>query len=154
MSRFEPRKHLRHNVPAWLPEGALFFITVCARVRTVNSLATENVAPSLIKAVAQKHAQGAWFVRLFVVMPDHVHALIAVPPTGSLGAEIASWKRFTARSTDVAWQDGCFEHRLRPEESFDAKSRYIRENPVRAGLVKNASEWPWIWEPDAPLFRD
>jgi REP element-mobilizing transposase RayT len=154
MPQFFQRKHLRHEVPAFVPEGALFFVTVCARVRFANVLATDDVAPLLIKSVAHKHAFRAWFMRLFVVMPDHVHALVAIPPTGSLGAEVASWKRFTAKSTGVAWQDGCFEHRLRPEEGFDAKSRYIRENPVRAGLVRDASEWPWVWAPDAPVFHD
>jgi REP element-mobilizing transposase RayT len=135
-------------------DGALFFITICTRTRSINSLATQEVAPLLIRSVAHKHSLGGWFMRLFVVMPDHVHALVSVPPLAPLGAEVASWKRFTARSAAIAWQDGCFEHRLRPEEGFDTKARYIRENPVRAGLTTEVGEWPWAWEPDAPLFRD
>jgi len=44
------------------------------------------------------------------------------------------------------WQKGYFDHVLRSEESYEGKWRYVLENPVRAGLVKNPEEWPYQGE--------
>ena len=41
------------------------------------------------------------------------------------------------------WQKGFFDHVLRSEESYEQKWRYVRENPVRAGLVYKAEDWPY-----------
>ena len=43
------------------------------------------------------------------------------------------------------WQDESFDHVLRSDESFAEKLDYIRQNPVRGGLVKRAEEYPWFW---------
>jgi putative transposase len=40
------------------------------------------------------------------------------------------------------WQPGFFDHLLRNDESYSQKWEYVRLNPVRAGLVKRADEWP------------
>jgi hypothetical protein len=36
-----------------------------------------------------------------------------------------------------------FDHILRSSESYSEKWNYVRDNPVRAGLVANADDWPW-----------
>jgi len=35
----------------------------------------------------------------------------------------------------------------RGENQFEEKAHYIRENPVRAGLIERAEEWRFVWEP-------
>jgi hypothetical protein len=42
------------------------------------------------------------------------------------------------------WQRGFFDHVLRSEESYGEKWQYVRENLVRAGLVKNWQDWPFL----------
>jgi putative transposase len=44
------------------------------------------------------------------------------------------------------WQRGFFDHVLRNDENYGQKWNYIRENPVRAGLVNNAEDWPYSGE--------
>jgi putative transposase len=44
------------------------------------------------------------------------------------------------------WQEGFFDHVLRSDESYSQKWNYVRENPVRAGLVKSVEEWPYQGE--------
>ena len=44
------------------------------------------------------------------------------------------------------WQPGFFDHILRSDESYGEKWNYIHENPVRAGLVKSADNWPYQGE--------
>ena len=51
------------------------------------------------------------------------------------------------RSQDIPsprWQKGFFDHILRSEESYSVKWNYVRDNPVRAGLVKEWSRWPFL----------
>ena len=60
------------------------------------------------------------------------------------------WKEWTAKGicagleiTPPLWQRGYFDHVLRSEESYAEKWAYVRDNPVRAGLVDSWEAWPW-----------
>ena len=44
------------------------------------------------------------------------------------------------------WQEGFFDHLLRSGESYAEKWDYVRMNPVRAGLCRDAGEWPYHGE--------
>jgi REP-associated tyrosine transposase len=44
------------------------------------------------------------------------------------------------------WQPEFFDHVLRNDESCSQKWEYVRENPVRAGLVPRADDWPYQGE--------
>lgn len=50
------------------------------------------------------------------------------------------------------WQEESFDHVLRSSESLDQKVEYVRQNPVRRGLVSSPGEYPWLWV--APQFRE
>ncbi len=134
-----------------MADGSLFFITVCAKTRGTNLLVAGPTPGALLETVRHRHEGGVWFARLFLVMPDHVHGLLVFPSDRGIEATVGAWKRFTARACGIAWQDGFFDHRVRPEEGFDARHRYILENPVRAGLVARADEWPWVFRADAAV---
>jgi REP-associated tyrosine transposase len=43
------------------------------------------------------------------------------------------------------WQEESFDHVLRSENSFEEKRDYIRQNPVRRGLVKMPENYRWLW---------
>jgi putative transposase len=126
----------------------LFFVTVCTARRGVNTLCLPKIAARLIEAAAVYHEREIWYARLFLLMPDHWHALLAFPPSRALRTTVMQWKSFTAkslRSDGLAWQHDYFDHRLRHEESVDAKADYIRDNPVRKGLVTREEDWPWVF---------
>jgi hypothetical protein len=55
-------------------------------------------------------------------------------------------KHITVPRTPPIWQRGFFDHVLRNDESYGDKWNYVRENPVRAGLVSNPDEWPYSGE--------
>jgi putative transposase len=82
-----------------------------------------------------------------LLMPDHLHAIISFPPTTTLAKEVASFKRYTSRRQSYTWQRDFFDHRLRSPTELQLKANYIRENPVRAGLVGSENQWPHVWEP-------
>jgi hypothetical protein len=62
---------------------------------------------------------------------------------------IRHWKSRFTRMRDVStqeWQANHWDTRLRSGESYDEKGLYVRDNPVRAGLVINAGDWPYYGE--------
>ena len=80
-------------------------------------------------------------------MPDHIH-LFCAPKNEEIAIEqwIAFWKRQFRRKVGPAaprFQSRGFHHRLRRDENYHQKWEYVRANPVRAGLVKNAEEWKY-----------
>ena len=77
-------------------------------------------------------------------MPDHLHALIAINGDASLSTIIGNFKRATTKFAGIQWQRNFFDHRLRYDESSDNKEVYIRQNPVRAGLVETEEAWPYV----------
>ena len=77
-------------------------------------------------------------------MPDHLHAIVSVGEETSLSSLIGNFKRATAKFAGVEWQRNFFDHRLRHDESMESKAAYIRQNPLRAGLVSPESEWTYV----------
>ena len=143
---FVPRQPLPHEVPPWVKSGSLYFFTLCAADRAHAALTAPDRAAVLLNAARHYHDKGRWFVRIFLLMPDHLHALIVFPSAESIKSCWRDWKRFTAKNADVVWQRDFFEHRIRNDENWQEKSDYIRANPVRQGLVSDATLWPWIFE--------
>jgi len=89
---------------------------------------------------------GRWRLHTLVLMPDHLHLLATIPPSTDAQRTVVQWKRYMSRVSDVRWQQDFFEHRLRAGEHFEAKREYLRQNPVRAGLVAAPDEWPFLFE--------
>ncbi len=77
-------------------------------------------------------------------MPDHIHLLIGVSGEISLSDLIRDFKRATARMAGVKWQRNFFDHRVRHDDNLTNKFEYIRQNPVRAGFIRDENEWPYI----------
>ena len=143
--RFVPRKHLPHDVPPWVKTGSLFFITIHCATRDRPQLTTPTAGPLLLESVRHYHATQRWFARLFLLMPDHAHALLAFPSDESMRMVTADWKRYTARHADIKWHRDFFDHRVRPGENEQLKTDYIRANPLRRQLVSRLEDWPWIF---------
>jgi putative transposase len=151
-------RHLRRLDRVWL-EPAIFFVTTCTRNRRAI-LASERVAGILIEEWRSAPQRYGWHVGRYVIMPDHVHSFCAPDVNAaSLSQFIGGWKRWTSRrisnlprtasaATGPIWQREFFDHVLRSEEGYDQKWNYVRDNPVRAGFVLNASEWSFAGEID------
>ncbi|MFT5837219.1 MAG: putative transposase [Candidatus Azotimanducaceae bacterium] len=140
------RKQLIHQPPDWVEDGAVYFITICIENRKSSQLINADVCPLIRDSVAFYQDKGKWWVQLFLLMPDHLHALISFNQRErSMSKTIQSWKRYLNRSIGVVWQRGYFDHRLRNADAEREKASYIRNNPVRAGLVEKPNDWPYVW---------
>jgi REP element-mobilizing transposase RayT len=147
MNVLPQRQKLPHEVPAWVPAGAAYFVTICCRPRGLDQLCQRPVAEHLFEAAAFRHRAGDWYVHLLLLMPDHLHAIISFPRDERMAKVISLFKEFTAKQAGIKWQQDFFDHRLRNEESLEEKANYIRMNPVRKGMVTDPTDWPWKWEP-------
>ena len=65
----------------------------------------------------------------------------------ALGEWIKALKACLA-NREFKWQTGFFDHVLRSSESQSEKWEYVRRNPERAGLVKDADDWLFAGELD------
>ncbi|MEM7147352.1 MAG: hypothetical protein AAF591_19715 [Verrucomicrobiota bacterium] len=141
-------RRLRHDTPGWVADGSRFFVTINAKRPGVEELCgnkeLNEVASGLLDGARYYHEAGKWFVHLFLLMPDHLHAIFSFPRNEDMKETIRSWKRHQKKCLGVRWREGFHDHRIRDEESFDDKVEYIRMNPVRAGLCGKAEEWEWV----------
>jgi REP element-mobilizing transposase RayT len=95
----------------------------------------------------------------WVVMPNHVHLLILpLVPVPSLmrwlkGSTARSANRTLDRTGQRFWQEESFDHYLRGSHQLERTAAYIEGNPVSAGLVRSAEQWPWSsagWQAKLP----
>ena len=103
------------------------------------------VENALLHGNGRRYRLYAW-----VVMPNHVHTLLATKPESTLSQALHGWKSFTAGAANRVlgrsgrfWQPDYFDRLIRNEAHFHRVLRYIEDNPVKAGLVDRPEDWPF-----------
>jgi len=148
VSKISSFRHLAH-VTSFQHQPITFFTVVTHGRRSL--LATDG-AHRLVRDIWERSAEtNGWFVGDYLLMPDHVH-LFARPAieADSISVWVKMWKSVSSRQlkrsgglTEPIWQQDYFDRFLRSDESYDEKWCYVRNNPVRAGLVADADLWPY-----------
>ncbi len=129
----------------------VYFVTFCTHERQ-RFLAKDEVHTAFVLFAKRAERNFNVAVGRYVIMPDHVHVFVRGGCNFRLGAWIGALKQVLAkagmlsRAKGQVWQEGFFDHLLRTNESYSQKWNYVRENPVRAGLVKSAADWPYQGE--------
>lgn len=141
------RKKLPHVIPQWVSEGSSYFITINCVPQGRNQLCQAGVGDGVMAAMAYNHDRHLWHCRLCLLMPDHLHAILAFPREPGMKAQISNWKKYVTVKHGVEWQRDFFDHRLRDAQQLVEKVSYILMNPVRKGLCERAEDWPWIYRP-------
>jgi putative transposase len=109
-----------------------------------------RIAAMVVEAIQYNaNILGHYGLHAFVVMPNHVH-LLATPKV-ALPKLMRSLKGITAKRANAMlaltghpfWQEESYDHLVRDQSEFENVRNYIEENPVRAGLVTEASEYRW-----------
>ncbi len=133
------------------PAILVFFVTACT-YRRVALLATAAVNARFIQFAECAYTKHNIAVGRYVIMPDHVHLFVRGPDDFELGLWMGVLKQFLAKAVVLKkrpkplWQRRFFDHVLRSDESYAQKWNYVRDNPVRAGLVARAEDWPYSGE--------
>ena len=126
----------------------LYFITFCTYDRR-PVLANDLFHYRFVEYLKDKSVKGIACGE-YVIMPDHVHLFLRIDPHRfELGKTMGFLKQALSKPLryngipSPHWQPGFFDHLLRSADSYSAKWNYVRENPVRAGLVNNFADWPY-----------
>jgi REP element-mobilizing transposase RayT len=136
----------RGKLPHWREEGRTYFVTW--RVRSGTPDLTDAEREIVATALRHFHNQ-RYRLHAFVVMNDHVHALVTPLPGRALEKIVGSWKSYTTRQfwdggqrKGAVWQSEFFDRIVRDEAEFIEKARYIQNNPFKrwAGL----DEYRWM----------
>ena len=103
----------------------------------------------IVEAVLMKDAGAAYDLHAFVVMPNHVHALITQSDGHRLAGVVQAWKGISAKAinkvlgrTGQVWQRDYHDRFMRDEAHFERARAYIEGNPVAAGLAASPADWP------------
>lgn len=129
----------------------LYFVTACTYRRRAL-LANGAVNDAFVRFAQRAFADYNIAVGRYVIMPDHAHLFVCGSDDFELGRWIGTLKQSLAKSviqektSEPFWQRGFFDHVLRSEESYGQKWNYVRDNPVRAGLVGHGDDWPYAGE--------
>jgi putative transposase len=136
------------RLPMLFTENPVYFITGCTEKR--QHLLANNEAHEVFRQFCATARDRGPLVGRYVLMPDHLHLFVCIPP-GEM--KLSMWmkslkntlsKHWRSQSIDAPhWQKGYFDHLVRSSESHAEKWKYVRENPVRAGLVAEADDWPY-----------
>jgi REP element-mobilizing transposase RayT len=149
MAKYRYRRRLPHLQRA----DCDLFVTFCTLLRTsLPDLARDLVLEHCLREHEERIRLDA-----IVVMPDHVH-LLCFPLRDKDGWSIPlvdilqCLKSATAHrinkllhTSGPLWEEESFDHLLRSDESLTQKCEYIRQNPVRWGLVERPEEYRWLW---------
>jgi putative transposase len=126
----------------------LYFITICTHNRR-PILANEQLFDHFVELMKRKSEQGIACGE-YVIMPDHIHLFLRIDPHQyQLGRTVGFIKKSLSaplRESGVPmphWQPGFFDHVVRSADSYSEKWNYVRENPVRAGLVEFFNDWKY-----------
>ena len=142
----------RRNLPHWQVGGAAYFVTF----RVKKGILSEDER-SLVLSACLHWQQRQWRLYAVVVMPDHVHLLAQPLPSGKnhwypLGEILPSVKSYSAhpvnklrRSRGAVWLDESFDRIVRDQAEFKEKLFYMAHNPVKAGLARTETEYPYFW---------
>jgi len=129
----------------------LYFVTFCT-YRHMPWLACDSVHAAFVRFSNRAGRDHNIAVGRYVIMQDHAHLFVCGDQEFILGQWIGHLKQALGKAAKRSrlkariWQEGCFDHLLRNDESYSQKWNYVRENPVRAGLAKNWEDWPYQGE--------
>jgi REP element-mobilizing transposase RayT len=92
-----------------------------------------------------------------VVMPDHVHSIFRLIEPHKLSRVLRLIKGRSARQVNQfleqshrlkpvpLWMDESFDHIVRTEAEWQEKIEYIRQNPLKNGLVSSPDQYKWLY---------
>jgi putative transposase len=145
--------------------GATVYLTICLAEPGSDLLLREVEA--LRQAVRLTQSARPFRIDAWVVLPDHMHCVWTLPPgDAELGARVGQIKATFSKGLPPGilrpshirrrekgiWQRRFWEHHPRSPEEVRFCIRSCWMDPVRHGLVREVSDWPFSsWHRDHAL---
>lgn len=137
-------------------KGGIFFFTIVLADRSSNLLVKE--IDRLRQAYRIVHERRPFQTIAVCVLPDHIHALWALPADDEdFSTRWSLIKSAFSRGMDVLprspskvskrekgiWQRRYWEHAIRDDADLERHIDYIHFNPVKHGHVARVADWPY-----------
>ena len=129
--------------------------------RRLPLLVTARRRDALLRLIERARKQYRCPILGYVIMPDHLHILIAPPEIGTPSTFMKAMKQRSSRQfrarkkknktralfTDLRpkhfWQRRFYDFNVFTDHKRVEKLRYMHRNPVKAGLVASPEQWRW-----------
>jgi REP element-mobilizing transposase RayT len=126
-------------------EEALALVTAKLEDKSDEGLGSCLLKEASVAAVVEaalRHFDGQQYqLGSYVIMPNHVHAIVRPLMGHSLADILQSWKSVSSHRighllhrSGTLWQAESFDHIIRDEHQLERFERYIAENPLRVRL--------------------
>ncbi|WP_345303444.1 REP-associated tyrosine transposase [Lysobacter hankyongensis] len=129
--------------------GRHYLVTTVCHARERRSAHARHAVP-VAAAIGSVRLWRDSRMLCWVLMPDHLHALIELGQSESLAVLMKRVKCVTAGIANTVggrygsvWMSGYHDRALRSDENLLAAARYVVANPMRAGLVKCVADYPY-----------
>lgn len=136
LPKTEAESELRRRIEEYLDGGA-------GRAWLKNPAVASVIENALLRFDGRRYNLHSW-----VVMPNHVHVLLAPAAGYGIPGIVHSLKSFTAKKANRAlerrgrfWQMDYYDRYIRNEDHYHRTVEYIEMNPVKAGLCGMKEEW-------------
>ncbi len=143
--------YYRRRLPHWRQDEVTYFVTWRLSLCQPELDSHER---DLIVAAMKRFDVQRYELVAYVVMNDHVHALVRPLATYELKDILHSWKSYTARQMQretnrrgQVWQHEYFDRIVRNDNELVEKLNYIVRNPWKRW--SDVDEYRWVW----PLER-
>ena len=140
------RRRMRLGASVYREPGQVFSVTIGTDPRRAV-FADAAFGLECVRLLKRSCADARARVHAYCLMPDHVHLLIGVGDREGLARIVGGWKSlcYQARRrrgcAERFWQRSFYDHALRRDEDLRVVGRYVLENPVRAGLVREVRDY-------------
>ena len=128
----------------------IYHVTKRLDLKVVSFLDLTRFGQILVDAFVHQRNQHGCRLFAFVIMPDHIHWLFALPDVGQLSGRVKVMFNWSAVQINRAckrggkvWQDGYYDHMVRADATVTGLIRYIEANPVRKNLCETVEAWQW-----------
>ncbi|MEK9152486.1 MAG: transposase, partial [Patescibacteria group bacterium] len=133
--------------PHIFTDESSYFVTTTLSER--GTLFTDSrLAIACLEALMHAVDKTGTKIFCYVLMPDHFHAVVnstVLPKFMNLfkGSSSHAVNIALGRKDTTVWQAGYWEMGLRSQQMFIQKLNYTHWNPVKAGIIKRAEEYPY-----------
>jgi putative transposase len=126
----------------------VFFVSV--NLRRAHKDLRDAEYSLLLDVINESRSRLKFLLCGYVLMPDHWHALIWVPPPLCISDALHDVKKVSAqrlhrarRTRGPFWQHQFWDRFVRNDKELHERLDYMHMNPVRKGLAKRPQDWRW-----------
>jgi REP-associated tyrosine transposase len=135
----------RRRLPHWRSQGVTYFVTWRLAPQQPRLTPTER---SIVCDALKHFDEERYRLNAYVVMDDHVHALVHPLHSALLEDILHTWKSYSAHSLRDSgrigipvWQHESFDRIVRDDREFLEKMRYIMGNPWKRWPALEDYRW-------------